>query len=253
MKLSFISVLFFLFFLTIIFILLASTFFDERAEFTSIANDDQPKVLCMILSSEKSFAKRCPTTWNTWAKKCTNALFFLNSKKLAIVKQYQHQKIALPESLNEYANLSYLPVYNLNITENYNKMAEKVLLVLKLSYMEFHKSHDWFLLADDDTFVFTKHLYKFVSERSSKEPLTYGYNFKHVVKTGYQSGGAGVLFTHESMKRMYNGIVQGKCNYTDGYGDVATGRCMANTNVKMGNSLDPQGRERFANENFRFF
>ena len=38
------------------------------------------------------------------------------------------------------------------------------------------------------------------------DAYTYGYNYKVIVPGGYHSGGGGVLFTHEALKRVYDGI-----------------------------------------------
>jgi glycoprotein-N-acetylgalactosamine 3-beta-galactosyltransferase len=124
-------------------------------------------------------------------------------------------------------------------------MAGKALEALKLAYRAYGIDHHWFLLVDDDTYVFVDNARKFISNRSHTEPLTYGYNFKIVLKTGYHSGGGGVLFTHESMKRIVGNIENGKCNEVAGFGDIAIGVCAEKSNVSMGNSLDEFGRERF--------
>lgn len=58
-------------------------------------------------------------------------------------------------------------------------------------------------------------------------------------------GGAGTLITHESLKRLHTNIVEKKCEFKEGYGDVALGFCSEIANVKLGHSLDSKGRERF--------
>ena len=70
-------------------------------------------------------------------------------------------------------------------------MAEKVLDTIKLSYDAYGKNYNWFLLVDDDTFIFYDNLIKFIRTKSSKRAFTYGYNYKSVASTGYQSGKAG--------------------------------------------------------------
>jgi hypothetical protein len=104
--------------------------------------------------------------------------------------------------------------------EDYSKMAEKVMKVLRTAYDEYLDKFDWFLLTDDDTFIFVDHLYQFISNLSPEDPLTYGYNFKTVIPTGYHSGGGGTLITRESLRRMGVNIHKGDvigCNETMGY------------------------------------
>ena len=39
-------------------------------------------------------------------------------------------------------------------------MSEKVLLVVKLAYENYAKNYNWFLLVDDDTYIFYDNLIK---------------------------------------------------------------------------------------------
>lgn len=47
------------------------------------------------------------------------------------------------------------------------------------------------------------------------------------------------------MKSIHDKILSNECNFKEGYGDLAVGRCAEIANVTMGNSLDEKGRERF--------
>lgn len=55
----------------------------------------------------------------------------------------------------------------------------------------------------------------------------------------------GILITSESMKRIATSIKNDLCPFKDGYGDIALGFCSRISGVKLGNSLDELGRERF--------
>lgn len=203
------------------------------------------RILCMILTSEKTIVNRCPILWMAWASKCKQTYFFLNSDKLMKAKSLMKEGKALSSEYLPFRMVVQLPVYHLDIEENYKKMSQKVLLVLKKAYEEFSLKFDWFFLTDDDTFAFVSNLEKFASSKDFREPFVYGYNFKAVVQNGYQSGGAGQLFSLESLKRLHASISQDKCQYIVEHGDVATGLCMMESNVSLGNSLDSKGRERF--------
>jgi glycoprotein-N-acetylgalactosamine 3-beta-galactosyltransferase len=93
--------------------------------------------------------------------------------------------------------------------------------------------------------IYIDNLYKFINSTDPNLAYTYGYNFKAVVPTGYHSGGGGVLMPNESLKRFYESIINNKCSFKDGYSDVALGHCSHISNVKLGNSTDSLGRERF--------
>ena len=198
---------------------------------------EQTNLLCIILTSKKSIFERGPAVWDTWSHKCNKTMFSLNSNDLT-------------QNITD-TNLKFLNkinILNLPMNESYDKMAEKVLLTLKMTYElnnNFETRFNWYLLVDDDTFIYTDNLYKFIKLTDSKLAYSYGYNFKKVVQTGYHSGGGGVLMPTESLKRLYESIRNNKCAFKDGYGDVALGQCSHISNVKIGNSTDSLGRERF--------
>jgi hypothetical protein len=49
--------------------------------------------------------------------------------------------------------------------------------------------YDFYLKADDDTFVFVDNLRKFLSDKNRTSPVTYGWDFHCYVHRGYHSGG----------------------------------------------------------------
>jgi glycoprotein-N-acetylgalactosamine 3-beta-galactosyltransferase len=196
--------------------------------------NQQINLLCIILTSKKSIFERGPAIWDTWSQKCNKTMFSLNKNDLTHNKSDSKLKF-----------LNQINILNLPLNESYDKMAEKVLLTYKMMYELDKIKFNWYLLVDDDTFIYIDNLYKFIESTDSKMPYTYGYNFKQVVSTGYHSGGGGVLMPHESLKRIYESIIKNKCDFKEGYGDVALGHCSHISNVKIGNSTDSFGRERF--------
>ena len=191
-------------------------------------------LVCIILSSFKSYEERVSAVYSSWAHRCNKTLIACNNCRNATLKNEGNTK--------KITNISFL---ELPIIENYNRMAFKVMLIVKTVYENYGSQFNWFFLSDDDTFVFTRNLYKFIQIKDTNEPFTYGYDFKVIVAGGYHSGGAGVLFTHESIKRLHDKIKNNGCNHTEGFGDIALGLCSEEAGVKLGNSLDSKGRERF--------
>ena len=219
----------------------------------NVSNDTKSRVLCLIITTDDNIKKRTIPVYKTWAKKCDKALFACNCSKLTnIMKSEDPRKFFENDQEYKYAlNLTILPI---NMTENKSKMAEKILKVIRFAYDQYIDKFDWFLLTDDDTFIFIDHLYQFISNKSSKDPLTYGYNFRAIVPTGYHAGGGGILMTHESLKRIGANIHKSSvpgCNEKNGYGDIALGLCAYMSNITLGNSLDDQSRERFHFASFR--
>ena len=60
---------------------------------------------------------------------------------------------------------------------------------------------DWFLKADDDTYVVVDNLRSFVAARDPADPVYFGFNFKAHVRQGYMSGGAGYVLSKEAVRR----------------------------------------------------
>jgi hypothetical protein len=179
------------------------------------------KVLCIIMSSDNTFLERCPMVWDTWAKKCDKALFACNCANFTKILK-SDEKDTLLEKLSikrivDYEKLLQLPIMELDIPEDYNTLDQKAIKVLETTYEKYGKEFKWFLLVDDDTYVFVENLKSFISQKNPTEAYTYGYNFKTVIPTGYHSGGGGVLFTQESLKRIHKSIKSNLCNTEFGY------------------------------------
>jgi hypothetical protein len=77
-------------------------------------------------------------------------------------------------------------------------MAKKVMMIIELSFAKYGNLFNWFLLTDDDTFIFTKNAFKFMSTHSDSDALTYGYNFKTIVKGVFGANVANPLMSIES-------------------------------------------------------
>ena len=104
----------------------------------------------------------------------------------------------------------------------------------------------WYFLVDDDTFIFTENLNKFTALENPNEPLYYGFKWNYMIAQGYIGGGAGMLFTNESMNRLVKNYENGVCTkFIDGYGDITIGRCAEIVQIKIGNSYDQMKRPRF--------
>lgn len=196
-------------------------------------------IVCMIITSDKTLQSRAIAVWKSWAKYCNITFFGCNCKK---------KNITYTEFLTRTKNVvhsSELPILYLNIEEVYMKMAKKVIDLLKLSYKYFSSGNEWFLMADDDTYIFFENLLKFVRKKNAEDPYIYGYNLINWEIKSYPHGGAGVLFTRESLRRFNKQFDVGKCNFTAGYGDIAIGLCKEIANVSIANSADSNKRDRF--------
>ncbi len=69
---------------------------------------------------------------------------------------------------------------------------EKTNEAFKWVYNHNFEDADWFLKADDDTYVIVENLRLLLSKHDPKDAIYFGCNFKkRYFKQGYMSGGAG--------------------------------------------------------------
>lgn len=143
----------------------------------AINNTEPINLLCIVLTSTKSIFERVGALYDTWAYKCNKTLFACNCNLNTSNVNVSSKNLDI---------LKKIEFLNLTKEESYDRMAEKVMDTIKMSYEFYGKTHNWFLLVDDDTYIFYNNLIRFIKTKSSKRPHTYGYNFKTL--SGYQSG-----------------------------------------------------------------
>ncbi|CAF1336501.1 unnamed protein product [Adineta steineri] len=146
--------------------------------------------------------------------------------------------------------LPLLPVpYTLR---GYNHLTSKSVTAFLHIYENSYLNHEWFVKADDDTFIIVEHLRDFLRLKDPSEPITYGYNFKKLVENGYHSGGASYVLSKEALKRLYFAYKSRYklCKNDGGDEDVEIARCLRTVDVYPGESLDSAGKEMFHPEPF---
>merc|ERR1719282_823865 len=162
----------------------------------------------------------------TWGRRC-NKLIFMSSK-------------ADPS----------LPAVGLNVREGRENLWAKTKQAHLYLYKNYLHEADWFLKADDDTYVVVENLRYMLQSYNHSEALYFGCKFKPYVKQGYMSGGAGYVLSKEAVIRFASKGLQDKsgvtCRTDDGGAeDVEMGKCMEGLGVKAGDSRDSLGRGRF--------
>ena len=226
-------------FLTILSVKFYIDYFKNTQTIKISLKDNYNEVLCIIMTSEMTFFERTPVLWNTWAKKCDKTVFACNYAKIK-------KKIELNKNNSKIQELAELPIMELNAIEKYELMDEKVKEIIVKSYEKYSSTFKWFMLVDDDTFVFVENLKSFISTRDFTEPKTFGYKFKALIKTGYLSGGGGILFTLKALQQLHDNIKKRRCNLKGiDYGDLFIGECSRKSNVTIDDSRDKYNRERF--------
>ena len=83
---------------------------------------------------------------------------------------------------------------------------------------------DWFLKADDDTFVIIKNLKALLVDYDTNSPIHFGHHFKAL--GGFFSGGAGYVLGREALRRfVVNGINNASICHQEDNGDEDV-KCM---------------------------
>lgn len=118
-------------------------------------------------------------------------------------------------------------------------------------WSNFRDQADWFLKADDDTYVVVENLRYMLEPYQPSQPIYFGCKFKPYVKQGYMSGGAGYVLSREALNRFVERALKDKtgleCKTKENTGaeDVEIGKCLENVGVIAGDSRDSLGRGRF--------
>ncbi|XP_029836768.3 glycoprotein-N-acetylgalactosamine 3-beta-galactosyltransferase 1 [Ixodes scapularis] len=182
------------------------------------------RVLCWVMTNPANHAKKARHVKATWGRRC-NILLFMSS-----------------------APDPSLPTVALSVEESRNALWAKTKASFREVYNHYLNSSDWFLKADDDTYVILENLRYFLLDKNSSEPVYYGCRFKPFVKQGYMSGGAGYVLSREALRRLIEvGLRDPKKCRADGRGaeDVEMGKCLENLGVDAGDTRDAMGRGRF--------
>ena len=143
-----------------------------------------------------------------------------------------------------------LPAIKLDVVEDRYNLWNKTKNAFTFIYDNHLQEYDWFVKADDDTYMIIENLRYLLKDFNSNDPLYFGRKFKLEpnVKQGYMSGGAGYVLSREAVLRLVrNGFKNGTiCRQdADGVEDVEIGRCLENLGVIAGDSRDQEGKKTF--------
>ena len=112
----------------------------------------------------------------------------------------------------------------------------------KYVYDHHFSEFDWFMKADDDTFVIIENLKALLVDYDTNSPIHFGHHFKYL--GGYFAGGAGYVLGREALKRfVVNGINNASiCHQGDnGDEDVNLGENVRNRNGSSGHTFQFRG------------
>lgn len=213
-----------------------------QMKFPEKSSIDSVRICCLILTAPKYFNTRTRAVNATWAPRCDKYLF---------ISEYSNQ-----------TNSSFPIAPIRNLSTGYSHLTKKTTLAFHYAYENLFEQFDWFVKADDDTYLIMENLRYFLQQQNSSEPITFGYNFKvnftpktfqsfffqTLVPRGYHSGGAAYVLSREALRRFYQAHHENNstCLVDGGRGeDVEIADCLRKKNVYPGKSIDHLHRERF--------
>ncbi|XP_030279119.1 glycoprotein-N-acetylgalactosamine 3-beta-galactosyltransferase 1-A [Sparus aurata] len=179
------------------------------------------RVLCWVMTGPYNLQSRARHVKATWSRHC-NVVVFMSSEED-------------PD----------FPTVGLGTKEGRDQLYWKTIRAFHYVYEHHANEADWFLKADDDTFVVVDNLRWILSNHTPEEPVYFGRRFKPYTKQGYMSGGAGYVLSKEALRRFVEGFRTKVCTHTTPVEDLAMGQCLEKMGVLAGDSRDTLHRETF--------
>ncbi|XP_041639045.1 glycoprotein-N-acetylgalactosamine 3-beta-galactosyltransferase 1-B-like [Cheilinus undulatus] len=179
------------------------------------------RVLCWVMTAPKNLEKKTRHVKSTWSRHC-NIVVFMSSEDNAD-----------------------FPTVGLGTKEGRDQLYWKTIKAFHYVYEHHFDEADWFLKADDDSYVIVDNLRLLLANHTPEEPIYFGRRFKPYIKQGYMSGGAGYVLSKEALRRFVEGFKNKVCTHTSSTEDLEMGRCMEKVGVLAGDSRDSLHRETF--------
>ncbi|XP_029358599.1 glycoprotein-N-acetylgalactosamine 3-beta-galactosyltransferase 1-B [Echeneis naucrates] len=195
----------------------------HRGEDSRMADELYKKVriLCWVMTGPSNLEKKTRHVKSTWSRHC-NVVVFMSS-------------VEDPD----------FPTIGLGTKEGRDQLYWKTIRAFHYAYEHHGHEADWFLKADDDTYVIVDNLRWILANHTPEEPIYFGRRFKPYTKQGYMSGGAGYVLSKEALRRFVEGFKNKQCTHTTSVEDLAMGQCMEKVGVLAGDSRDTALRETF--------
>lgn len=179
------------------------------------------RILCWVMTAPQNLEKKTRHAKATWAQRCNKVLF-----------------------MSSVENQDF-PTVGLETKEGRDQLYWKTIKAFQYVHDHHLADADWFMKADDDTYVVLDNLRWLLSKHNPEKPLYFGRKFKPFVKQGYMSGGAGYVLSKEALRRFVTAFKEKTCTHSSSVEDLALGKCMESIKVEAGDSRDPLGKETF--------
>ncbi|RCN50190.1 hypothetical protein ANCCAN_03795 [Ancylostoma caninum] len=151
---------------------------DELEQPTPDRLFDKVKVFCWVATHRVSHKTKARAISVTWGQQCNRIVFVSN------------------------ATDDELPIIVVKLNESRSELWSKTREAFSWAYNNVLDDYDWFLKADDDTYMHMENLRALLNEYSPDDALAIGHQFKSQGDyPDYHSGGAGYVLSRESVRR----------------------------------------------------
>ncbi|KAK0422922.1 hypothetical protein QR680_007868 [Steinernema hermaphroditum] len=184
-------------------------------------------IFCFVTTTKKYHKARAQAVAETWLPRCDHGELFTNSS--------DHLSPSTP----------YRTIYR-NLNDTYGQLFWKTKLSIHYVYKYISSDFDWYLKADDDTFIIVENLRAYLSTLDPTKPHYIGFRMKPYLKKGYNSGGAGYVLSREAMRIFSEELYENNtlCPFSD-FEDVGIGSCLSRAGIYPEVTVDREGRQRF--------
>lgn len=155
----------------------------------------------------------------TWSKRCSKVIFFDSQTRMRKVTTI---KITSQKS------------------ESWAALRE-ALMHISSQYLD---SYDWFLKAEDDTFVIMENLAYYLSVHNATESTYFGHAYEYWGTT-FNAAGPGIVLSQAALRRLNSKLAKGHCGSSSMAGDGLLGRCLSEIGIVPEDTRDHMARARF--------
>ncbi|EGD74086.1 hypothetical protein PTSG_05778 [Salpingoeca rosetta] len=198
----------------------------------SVATGKAHKVLCWVMAHPTKLDTKAIAVNQTWGHQCDKLLF--------VVAEH-HQPLVPP--------LDTLPLLKVNLgrEESRNTLWQKSKLAWKRIIDEHAHDYDWFLRADDDSYIVFDNLRRFIQNKDPSQPQYFGRVYKSDVGDFY-SGGGGTLLSRAALQLLGKAYDDHPDYFLDSdtfADDMEVCRTLRRMGLDTQTSLDSDGRQVF--------
>ena len=166
----------------------------------------QHVIFCMIFTTPEQWHRKALAVKLTWATRCDIYAFFYSKRD----------------------GISLDGAYALNVDEGRDHLTGKSMEAFRVSYSKYSQQVDWYLKADDDTYVIMENLRRYLHDYNSSKAYYFGHTSHDFLRKGYNSGGAGYVLSSAAARALVENGDQfaDSCPVDGAIEDLDIGRCL---------------------------